>query len=373
MLERNKVRATVDVNGLAVQKWPEAVKALHDAGNEIAGHGTTNDITMTDLSPDEQRKEIREVNRVVKEVIGEQPVGWVSPGGHHTRETLGILADEGYTWCGDQCDDDLPYVVEVDGKRMVIVPKHWFFNDWRAWNGGASSSEMAFQQFKDGFDFVLEEALRGKPGRIDALVHAELGGRPYMANGFEKMIRYVRAARRHRLVPDPRRDRRLRAGEHELRRAVFADGVMASPSPVVLREGGDPNPSSICRRFATSLGHAMVPPSRGRQKRVGCRTDMPLAFLTGGGSLIGEGITARSRRAAGRSRSPTSISISRSRSRRRGRRIAAEALQLDATDRAPVESDHQRSARPSRPYRCADQRRRRHARARHRRRRISPT
>jgi len=41
VLERNKVRATVDVNGLAVQKWPDAVKALHEAGNEIAGHGTT--------------------------------------------------------------------------------------------------------------------------------------------------------------------------------------------------------------------------------------------------------------------------------------------------------------------------------------------
>src|SRR5688572_10408946 len=87
VLERNGARATVDVNGLAVQKWPDAVKALHEAGNEIAGHGTTNDIHMTDLTPDEQRKEIREVNRIVKEVIGEQPVGWVSPGGHHTRET----------------------------------------------------------------------------------------------------------------------------------------------------------------------------------------------------------------------------------------------------------------------------------------------
>src|ERR1700758_1517982 len=130
--------------------------------------------------------------RIVKEVIGKQPVGWVSPGGHHTRETLGILADEGYTWSGDQCDDDLPYVVEVDGKRMVIIPKHWFFNDWRAWNGGASNGEMAFQAFKDGFDFVRDEALRGKPGRIDALVHAELGGRPYMAHAFEKMIKYLK-------------------------------------------------------------------------------------------------------------------------------------------------------------------------------------
>jgi peptidoglycan/xylan/chitin deacetylase (PgdA/CDA1 family) len=192
ILVRNGVRATIDVNGLAVQKWPDAVKALHDAGSEITGHGTTNDIRMTDLDADGQRAEIREVGRIVREVTGTPPVGWVSPGGHHTRETLGILADEGYIWCGDQCDDDLPYVVEVDGKRMVIIPKHWYFNDWRAWAGGSTSAKQATEGFCDAFDFVLEEAMRGKPGRIDALVHAELGGRPYMANGFEKMIRYLK-------------------------------------------------------------------------------------------------------------------------------------------------------------------------------------
>jgi peptidoglycan/xylan/chitin deacetylase (PgdA/CDA1 family) len=192
ILQRNGARATIDVNGLAVQRWPEAIKALYEAGNEIAGHGMTNEIAMTDLSPIEQRDEIQAVNRVVKAVTGQQPVGWVSPGGHHTAETLSILVDEGYTWSGDQCDDDLPYVVQVDRKRMCIVPKHWYFNDWRAWAGGATSSGEAFRAFKDGFDFVYEEALRGKLGRIDALVHAELGGRPYMANGFEKMIRYCK-------------------------------------------------------------------------------------------------------------------------------------------------------------------------------------
>jgi hypothetical protein len=35
---------------------------------------------------------------------------------------------------------------------MVIVPKHWFFNDWRPWNGGAGNGEMAFHAFKDEFD-----------------------------------------------------------------------------------------------------------------------------------------------------------------------------------------------------------------------------
>jgi peptidoglycan/xylan/chitin deacetylase (PgdA/CDA1 family) len=192
ILERNGVRATVDVNGLAVQKWPAAVTALHEAGNEIAGHGTTNDVSMSDLSPSQQRDEIRAVSRIIRDVTGVAPVGWVSPGGYHTAETLGILADEGYTWCGDPCDDDNPYVVEVDGKRMVIIPKHWYFNDWRAWGGGSSSGGEAVRAFCDAFDFVVEEAHRGKPGRIDALVHAELGGRPYMAHAFEKMIRYLK-------------------------------------------------------------------------------------------------------------------------------------------------------------------------------------
>ena len=191
ILERVGVRATVDVNGLAVKKWPDAIKALHEAGHEIAGHGTTNDIKMTQLTPDQQRDEVRAVTDIIASVTGERPVGWVSPGGLHTRETLSILAEEGYTWCGDQCDDDLPYLVEVDGKVMTIIPKHWFFNDFRMWNGGASNGSMALQGFKDGFDFVRDEAARGKPGRIDALVHAELGGRPYMAHAFEKMLRYA--------------------------------------------------------------------------------------------------------------------------------------------------------------------------------------
>jgi hypothetical protein len=90
---------------------------------------------------------------------------------------MGTLADEGYTWWGDPCDDDPPYVESVNGKRIVVIPKHWFFNDLRGWNGGGLGGAEAFQAFKYGFDFVYEEAKRGRPGRIDALVHAELGGR----------------------------------------------------------------------------------------------------------------------------------------------------------------------------------------------------
>src|ERR1700693_3578016 len=85
ILERTGATATVDVNGLAVQKWTKAVKALHDQGSEITGHGTTNEVKIANLTPDQQRSEIREVSRIIKDATGVAPVGWVSPGGFHTR------------------------------------------------------------------------------------------------------------------------------------------------------------------------------------------------------------------------------------------------------------------------------------------------
>lgn len=191
ILERNHVRAMILANGLAVQKWPDAVRALHQAGHEIAGHGMTNDIDMTDLTPAQQLEEIRTSTKIIQDTIGARPVGWFGPGGLHTEETLGLLADEGYLWSADLCDDDAPYVVRVNGKRICIIPKSWYANDWRAWGDGFRNGETFFQGFKNAFDFILEEALAGRHGRIEGTVHAEMGGRPHLAVGFEKMMKYV--------------------------------------------------------------------------------------------------------------------------------------------------------------------------------------
>ena len=60
MFDRHDISATIGANGLAVEKWPETIKAMHAAGHEIASHGMTNDHHMTDLTPDEQRQEARD-------------------------------------------------------------------------------------------------------------------------------------------------------------------------------------------------------------------------------------------------------------------------------------------------------------------------
>jgi peptidoglycan/xylan/chitin deacetylase (PgdA/CDA1 family) len=192
VFDRNGIKATIGANGLAVEKWPETIKALHQAGHEIASHGMTNDHHMTDLSPEQQREEVRGCTHVIEACVGARPVGWAGPANLHTPETLGILAEEGYRWFGDAFDDDVPYVADVNGKRIAVIPKLNYANDWRAWSGGLGNASTYFEGFKTSFDFIYQEALRGRAGAMDVIVHAELGGRPNIAVAFEQMIRYVK-------------------------------------------------------------------------------------------------------------------------------------------------------------------------------------
>ena len=192
IFERTGIKATIGANGLAVEKWPETIKAAHAAGHEICAHGMTNDYHMTDLDAAAQRKEFRDCIDAIKKVTGVRPIGWAGPGNLHTEETLGILADEGYLWFGDVFDDDVPYVVEINKKRICCIPKLNYANDWRAWSDGLGHSGDFFEGFKRAFDSIYQEALRGRPGHTDVITHAELGGRHQIAPGFEDMIRYVK-------------------------------------------------------------------------------------------------------------------------------------------------------------------------------------
>jgi len=204
IFDRNQIKGTIGANGLAVEKWPDTLKALHRAGHEIASHGMTNDHHMTDLDPAEQREEVRGCTRVIEACVGERPVGWAGQGNLHTSETLGILAEEGYRWFGDAFDDDVPYVAEANGRRIAVIPKLNYANDWRAWSGGLGNATTYFEGFKTSFDFIYQEALRGRAGAMDVIVHAELGGRPNFAVAFEQMIRYVKQYRDEVWIPTRR-------------------------------------------------------------------------------------------------------------------------------------------------------------------------
>lgn len=192
ILNKHGIKGTIDTNGLAAQKFPDAVKELHASGHEIVGHGWANDIPLDSLEPEKERQAIRDTLNTIGSITGERPVGWVSPGHRITDHTFEFLVDEGIIWTGDIPGDDIPVHRVFGGKPLVIMPRLDYANDLSLIFNPKNPPSVYLECYRTAFDRLYAEGEAGSPKVIDALVHAHIGGRPNIAGVFEECIRYAR-------------------------------------------------------------------------------------------------------------------------------------------------------------------------------------
>lgn len=82
-------------------RYPEnhaSIRAMQDAGHEIANHTLTHAQGFRLLSPDEKEAEIAGMEELCKQVTGRRPVGFRSPGWNIGDDTLPILKRRGYLY-----------------------------------------------------------------------------------------------------------------------------------------------------------------------------------------------------------------------------------------------------------------------------------
>ena len=96
-------------------------------GHEVAAHGYRW-TTHAGMSEAEERASIEGSIRAIEATTGKRPVGW------HTRapatpRTRSLLVEYGFLYDSDAYDDDLPYFVEVGGKRHLVLPYAFDTND----------------------------------------------------------------------------------------------------------------------------------------------------------------------------------------------------------------------------------------------------
>jgi allantoinase len=193
VLERNGVRGTIDTNGRIAEDFPEALKALHDAGHEIVGHGWVNDTALSSLDAQQEKALIRRTLDAIASVTGKRPVGWVSPGHRVNEFTFANFVDAGIYWTGDLPGPDIPQSRMVNGKPLVIMPRLDYANDLSLLFTHKNPARVYFDSFKAAFDCLYAEGEAGAPKLIDCLVHAHIGGRPNIIGVFEECIRYTKS------------------------------------------------------------------------------------------------------------------------------------------------------------------------------------
>jgi peptidoglycan/xylan/chitin deacetylase (PgdA/CDA1 family) len=189
VLDRCGVKATVLCSGLMAELFPDTVREASGRGHEIACHHWDQSFHPFHYTEEgAEREAIARSLTAIEGAGGKRPLGYMSPGPRPSPFTLEISAALGFKWNGDYCDADVPYLINVNGRKLVslgYVRPAYTDND--VISLGLAG---ALQQLKDEFDAHYEEASR-HPMKFRLAVHNFTGGRPGLSKVVENFIRYA--------------------------------------------------------------------------------------------------------------------------------------------------------------------------------------
>ena len=174
----------------ALARAPEQLRAMKEAGWEIASHGLKW-IEHKDMDREEERAQIREAIRLHTEVVGAPPRGWYT--GRCSMNTVDLAAEEGdLAYIADSYADDLPYWTRAGGKDQLIVPYTMDCNDMRfAIQAGFTNGDQFESYLRDSFDMLFAEGAGGAAKMMSIGLHCRLAGRPGRAMALKRALEYM--------------------------------------------------------------------------------------------------------------------------------------------------------------------------------------
>jgi peptidoglycan/xylan/chitin deacetylase (PgdA/CDA1 family) len=175
---------------VALARNPEAAAAMREADWEIACHGLRW-IDYQNVAEAVERRHMAEAIETLTQVTGQRPLGWYT--GRSSPNTLRLVVEDGgFVYCADSYADDLPYHVEADGRRQLIIPYTLDANDMRFTTvQGFNSGDQFFAYLRDAFDVLYAEGARGMPKMLSIGLHCRLAGRPGRAAALARFLDYV--------------------------------------------------------------------------------------------------------------------------------------------------------------------------------------
>jgi putative urate catabolism protein len=190
MFSERNLPATVFGVATALQRNPDAVAAMKEAGWDIASH-SLKWIEHKDMSEAQERAEIAEAIRVHTAATGAPPLGWYT--GRSSINTLRLLMETGgLQYLCDSYADDLPYWIRSRGQKPhLVIPYTLDANDMRFVNAqGFGGGDEFFTYLKDSFDVLYAEGATA-PKMMSVGLHCRVVGRPGRAASLKRFLDYI--------------------------------------------------------------------------------------------------------------------------------------------------------------------------------------
>ncbi len=181
---------TVFASALALERNPDAARAIRDAGHDVCCHGYRW-IEHYRLDKETERAEIRKALASLEATLGQRPTGWYSryAPSINTRDLL--IEAGGFVYDSDSYADDLPYWIKLRDRQQLVIPYSLVTNDAKLVNA-VTDGDTFFSMLRDAFDTLWEEGSE-RPKMMSVGMHGRILGQPARVAGLKRFLDYVQS------------------------------------------------------------------------------------------------------------------------------------------------------------------------------------
>lgn len=180
---------TVFASALALERNPEAARAVADSGWDVVCHGRRW-VEHYLLDEATERAEIAGAFDAIHRLMGRPPEGWYCRYAPSPATRRLLVEHGGFTYDSDAYNDELPYWVRVAGRPHLVVPYSLVTNDAKL-VGGPLVTGRAFGEFLiDAFDVLAAEA-KVHARMMSIGMHARILGQPARIIGLSAFLDHI--------------------------------------------------------------------------------------------------------------------------------------------------------------------------------------
>lgn len=177
--------------GLALEQNNEVCSAIKGSNFEVASHGYRwIDYQYIDQKTEEDH--IIKCNETIKNIFGYYPSGWYTGRTSPNTRNL-VLKNTQIIYDSDSYSDDLPYWINNNNKRHLVIPYTLDNNDMRFTTAqGFNTGDDFYTYLKDSFDTLYREANKTGSSRMMSIgLHCRIIGRPGRFKSLVRFLNYI--------------------------------------------------------------------------------------------------------------------------------------------------------------------------------------
>ncbi len=176
--------ASTSCNAGVVTAYPQAARAMLDAGWEFIGHGMhQRSLNLAGTEADVITASLD----TLAEFTGQRPRGWLSPGLRESHETPELLKAAGVEYVFDWVVDDVPNWMQTSNGPLLSLPYNLEVNDSIIYAIEKHRSDEMFDRLQRTLQLFVRESIR-RPRVLALGLHPHLMGVPHRFGSFERML-----------------------------------------------------------------------------------------------------------------------------------------------------------------------------------------